>query len=244
MNLFKYSMFMGVCSIKCWMWGEFRQCLQHLFSSVSEDTLHVVARILSSSATTITVRMMKVEKQANLSDCGVLAIAIAHEICCGQSRNCNNNQTELCLHLAACLEAFRLSVFPREPRKRQACVKSLTKVELHCVCWMPHSDRFNWAQCDECHVWYHKECMDIPDEVFSSTHEVQWVCKICHWFLHRSYITSNEPAIAGCFSLKDLSCWVPLSIAGLLPRSIAGALSWERNRALGENHVLYTSPLF
>ena len=64
---------------------------------------------------------------------------------------------ELCLHLAACLEAFKLSDFPHEPRKRQSSVKSLTKVELHCVSRMPHSGRFNWAQCDECHVWYRKE---------------------------------------------------------------------------------------
>ena len=117
--------------------------------------------------------MMKVKKQANLSDCGVLAIAIAHEIC--NPGTVIFNQRELRLHLAACLEAFKLSDFPREPQKRQAGVKSLTKVELHCVCRMPHSDRFNLAQCDECHVWYHKECMDIPDEAFSST---EWVCKI------------------------------------------------------------------
>ena len=41
------------------------------------------------------------------------------------------------------VEAFKLSDFPREPHKRQAGVKSLTKVELHSVCRMPHSDRFN-----------------------------------------------------------------------------------------------------
>ena len=77
------------------------------FSSVSEDTLHVIARILSSSATTITVRMMKVEKQANLSDCGVLAIAIAHEICSGRNPGTVIfNRSELRLHLAVCFQAF------------------------------------------------------------------------------------------------------------------------------------------
>ena len=125
---------------------------------------------------------MKIEKQANLSDCGVLTIAIAHEICNGRNPGTVIffGRELLRLHLAACLEAFKLSDFPREPQKRQAGVKSLTMVELPSVCQMPHTDRFKWAQCDECHVWYHKECMDLPDGVFSSTHKVQWVCKICH----------------------------------------------------------------
>ena len=65
--------------------------------------------------------MMKVEKQANLSDCGVLTIAIAHEICNERiPGSVIFIQRELRLHLAACLEAFKLSDFPREPRKRQA----------------------------------------------------------------------------------------------------------------------------
>lgn len=51
------------------------------FTSVSEETF--ITRMLSSSATTMTVQMMEIEKQANLSDCGILAIAIAHEICSG-----------------------------------------------------------------------------------------------------------------------------------------------------------------
>ena len=87
------------------MWGEFRQCLRHLFSSVSEDTLHVIAGLLSSSATTITVRMMKVEKQANLSDCGVLTIAIAHEIC--NERNTGSEESFACIWQ----HAWRLSSF-------------------------------------------------------------------------------------------------------------------------------------
>ena len=53
------------------------------FTSVSEETL--ITRMLSSSATTMTVQMMEIEKQANLSDCGILAIAIAHEICSGHN---------------------------------------------------------------------------------------------------------------------------------------------------------------
>ena len=54
------------------------------FDSVSEDTLHVIARLVCSSAPTLSVRLMKDDKQVNLSDCGVLSNAIACEICAGK----------------------------------------------------------------------------------------------------------------------------------------------------------------
>ena len=31
------------------------------------------------------------------------------------------------------------------------------------------------AECDSCHVWYHRHCMDIPSEVFDKEEE----CKAC-----------------------------------------------------------------
>lgn len=52
---------------------------------------------------------------------------------------------ELCLW---CLETLTLS-FPSERRKICAGVKSLIKVDFHCVCQITHSDHFSWAQCNE-----------------------------------------------------------------------------------------------
>ena len=143
------------------------------FDSVAEDTLRVIASIVFSSAP----RMMKIGKQVNLSDCGVLSIAIAYEICTGQDPSTVIfNHRQIRQHLATCLETYKLSPFPRQVRKRQGGVKRLIEVELHCVCRMPHSDHYSWAQCN---VWFHKECMDIPTKVFSEAGEVEWVCKLC-----------------------------------------------------------------
>ena len=61
--------------------GAFVNLYDTLFDSISEDTLLTVARLVFSSASTLTIRMMMVEKQTNLSDCEILSIAIAHEIC-------------------------------------------------------------------------------------------------------------------------------------------------------------------
>ena len=55
----------------------------NLYSSVSSKTIHLIASMTSSSAAKLVVRMMDVEKQSNGSDCGVLAIAYAFDICSG-----------------------------------------------------------------------------------------------------------------------------------------------------------------
>ena len=33
------------------------------------------------------------------------------------------------------------------------------------------------AECDVCHVWYRRHCMDIPTEVFGGEDAVHWECK-------------------------------------------------------------------
>ena len=94
------------------------------FDSVAEDTLRVIASIVFSSAPSLTVRMMKIGKQVNLSDCGVLSIAIAYEICTGQDPGTVIfNHRQIRQHLANCLETYKLSPFPRQVRKRQGGVK-------------------------------------------------------------------------------------------------------------------------
>ena len=44
-------------------------------------------------------------------------------------------------------------------------MKSSKTVDLYCSCRMPGESN-DMAECDSCHVWYHRHCMDIPSEVF------------------------------------------------------------------------------
>ena len=71
---------------------------------------------------------------------------------------------------------------PSSAAKGASGIKSVTELELHCVCRLPHSDEFDWAQCNGCHLWFHKECINIPDCVFSNSHDMQWMCKLCQDF--------------------------------------------------------------
>ena len=52
-----------------------------LYSSVSNKTIHLIARMVYSSSSTLEVRMMDVAKQSNSSDCGILSIAYAFDLC-------------------------------------------------------------------------------------------------------------------------------------------------------------------
>ena len=50
-------------------------------TSVSNVTLRVIASLVYSSSSKLVVRMMDVGRQSNSSDCGVLAIAFAYDVC-------------------------------------------------------------------------------------------------------------------------------------------------------------------
>ena len=54
-----------------------------LYRSVSRETLSLIASMVYSPSSELNITKMDVEKQSNGSDCGVLAIAYAFDICKG-----------------------------------------------------------------------------------------------------------------------------------------------------------------
>ena len=119
--------------------------------------------------------MIDVEKQSNGSDCGVLSIAYAFDICSGLNPCEVRFDHMIRQHLASCLENCQVSRFPTVGERKSVTRKPKT-IELHCSCRMPEG--FQMALCDSCIVWYHRHCMDIPSEVFGES-EVHWECKRC-----------------------------------------------------------------
>ena len=84
-----------------------------LYPSVSKSTLKLIASLVFSPASQLVVRMMDAGKQCNGSDCGVLAIAFAYDICCGMDpRKVKFDNRSIRQHLTSCLEQCRLSLFP------------------------------------------------------------------------------------------------------------------------------------
>ena len=151
-----------------------------LYSSISNVTLRIIASLVCSSASQLVVRMMDVGTQSNSSDCGVLAIAFAYDVCSGADPctvkfDCKSIRQ----HLADCLEKCCLSRFPVVGERRSAGVKKTRTVDLHCSCRLPEVRGDKMAECDTCKIWYHQHCMDIPDYVFDDDSDVPWTCKTC-----------------------------------------------------------------
>ena len=148
-----------------------------MYYSVSSTTVNVIASLLFTSATKFVIRVMDVGKQSNGSDCGVLSIAFAYDICSGNDPcKAKYNHKSIRQHLLKCLEECSLSWFPLVGERRHSNVKHSQEVELHCSCYMPEVEGDVMAQCGD--VWYHQHCMDIPREVFGDS-DVPWVCKNC-----------------------------------------------------------------
>ena len=77
-----------------------------------------------------------------------------------------------------CLENCQLSRFPLLCERKSSSIKSAKTVDLYCSCRMPGESN-DMAECDSCHVWYHRHCMDIPSEVFDKEEDIYWECKAC-----------------------------------------------------------------
>ena len=151
-----------------------------MYYSVSSTTINVIASLLFTSAPKLVIRMMDVGQQTNGSDCGVLSIAFAYDICSGNNPcKAKYNHKSIRQHLLKCLEECRLSRFPLLGERRHSMVKHTQEIEIHCSCRMPEVvGRDVMAECDSRNVWYHQHCMDIPREVFGDS-EVEWVCRKC-----------------------------------------------------------------
>ena len=150
-----------------------------LYKTVPKETENLIASMVHVPSSDLKIVMMDVEKQSNMSDCGVLAIAYAGNICRGMDPcTVRFDHSKIRPHLATCLENCQVSPFPILGDRVSVQRKPKT-VELHCSCRMPERDGEKFAECDSCHIWFHRHCMDIPSEVFDEDSEVHWECNRC-----------------------------------------------------------------
>ena len=84
-----------------------------LYRSLSRETLSLIASMVYSPSSELKITMMDVEKQSNGSDCGVLAIAYAFDICNGLNPcNVRFDQNKIRQHLATCFNEVPDFTFP------------------------------------------------------------------------------------------------------------------------------------
>ena len=83
--------------------------------------------MIHSQSNELKITTMDVEKQSNGSDCGVLAIAYAFDLCSGfDPCSARFDHSGIRLHLTTCLENFHVSHFPVLGERKSAPRKPRT----------------------------------------------------------------------------------------------------------------------
>ena len=101
----------------------------HVYDSLyTKETVRQIASLVNSPSSELRVTMMDVEKQSNGSDCGVLAIAYAFDLCSGLNPcTVRFDHSKIRSHLATCLENCQVTRFPvlGERKSGQDCRAAL-----------------------------------------------------------------------------------------------------------------------
>ena len=95
------------------------------------------------------------------------------EICFGNNpEDLSYDQDVMRKHLEQCFvskeirpfpKSFKPEIFPRPDR-------SITKIQLYCVCQMPENYDNRMIECDECNKWFHYSCTDLNHAVIVKHH--------------------------------------------------------------------------
>ena len=102
--------------------------------------------IVYNSSSKLVVRMMDAGRQSNSSDCGVLAIAFAYDVCSRYDPCRVKYDHKLTRqHLADCLEKCCLSRLPVLGERRSSSVRH---THLHCSCHLPEEKGDKMAEYD------------------------------------------------------------------------------------------------
>ena len=83
-------------------------------------------------------------------------------------------------HLCNCLSKCLFLPFPAKGERSTTGIKykSTFQIKIFCMCRLPEHPGEQWAECERCLSWFHCQCLDIPDSVFSETCE-SWECPTC-----------------------------------------------------------------
>lgn len=146
---------------------------------IDKRTREQIAAILQCTEyREIKVTVPSVQRQNGLKDCGLFALAFAMSICAGQDPStCSYIQHKFRSHLLLCLEKNVMSLFPTRLRTRCPGPSQEYKFPIYCLCRQP-SNEGRMVECSSCKEWYHKECEQIPEDVWTDK-DYFWSCSRC-----------------------------------------------------------------
>ena len=155
----------------------------------NDSILEQAAAILKSTyCKEMCIKVINVQTQKGVSECGAFAIAMAYDLCNHLDpfqRAYDQSKLRLNIEKVFVRRSF-CGIFFSKPQRSNSkllperIVKALN-VELHCVCRLPEllESRYgDMACCDACKNWFHADCLAIPVEIFSDP-TMQWFCTNC-----------------------------------------------------------------
>ena len=156
---------------------------------VNQTTKQMICTFFKTSADAIHFDIVNVETQHNSHDCGVYAIANATELALGgDPALCRWDHSVMRTHLKACLEKGEMKCFPTLGKRRipiGSRIRSTSLEKVYCIasCRMPNNKQRPMIACDNCNIWYHKDCVKL--EVDVSYSGIKWFCSRCNNFLNK-----------------------------------------------------------
>ncbi len=105
-----------------------------LYNEVQESLIPIIASLVFCTQPTLKISLMDVARQINSSDCGVLAIAIAYDLCAGDDPlavDYDHSRTRA--HLRESLIKCTFSRFPIKRARASTNVLTTTEVLIYCT---------------------------------------------------------------------------------------------------------------
>ena len=153
------------------------------FMPLGRMTLLQIAKICKGDTSTqfLKLKILPVQQQQGVLDCGLFSIAFATEVCSNMNPvRSTFNQKLMRKHLIQCLVAGVICPFPQRTDlspltelPRPTC--RMLNIKLYCLCLMPDNYDPEMILCDRCKKWYHYSCVGIHKKSIPKT----WKCSKC-----------------------------------------------------------------
>jgi len=149
-----------------------------LYNSTDISAQMQIAALIRTPEPVIELDIQQTQFQVGSSDCGLFSIAYATDLAYGNNPAAYRYKQELFRsHLEISLCNNKLLPFPSI--EAHALKPKKERIRVYCTCHLPYNrSKSRMAQCLRCKEWYHGDCENIPQKVFSNRNEI-WKCQKC-----------------------------------------------------------------
>ena len=165
-------------------------------STLNQEVQDIIASLLISRCSVITVKIGRVQQQPDASNCGLFAIAFATLACFGQDpRMVSFEVSAMRKHLLTCIEKREIDLFPVTEICHSTHLDTLYVFRVYCVCRMPlHKDEEEeMPRCNVCNERFHHKCQLESEKHWLLQEEAKvWYCNECWVLVEKKGFTINS----------------------------------------------------